>query len=379
MQAKRIVIGGLIAAGVLALCVLNPMVFPVILGLRQIQKMEAALQRPQVYEPVGSLLALYCQSDNALFPAYLGPAWLPEELNAVGEGWASIWTNGAHVELGGGFHHFGYSLVLDAAASTAPTRVWQLYMYSEDSKEIHLQTLKLPAGAQLTPDAILDKVVAGFDAQLRKQRDNLRAHEGKIQTYLRFNKVPAARQACADLLTAMPDNWWAVLVNALLMEEQSAGRGAEFIASWAKQHEDFDRCMDLAYFDHLTQRPREAAQAILRATNFSASTWGLGRTSEYDGNAEFRGYTAAMCAYRTGDYDAVITLCNHLLPVTLNGDYAKAGLKTLKAAAQQAKAGQVREVAWDSNILPFDAFAKTDIAKLLGRAVPRPTRQDLRD
>ena len=90
MKKKRIAIGGMIAAGVLALCVLNPIVFPVFVGLRQIKKMEYALQRPQVYEPVGHQLALYCQSDPALFPEYIGSAWLPEELNAVGRGWASI-------------------------------------------------------------------------------------------------------------------------------------------------------------------------------------------------------------------------------------------------------------------------------------------------
>ena len=372
MKKKPITIGCLIAAGVLAILILNPIgcsILGVFMGMGHIRKMESAMASPRVYEPVGQRLALYCQSDQSLFPGYMGYAWLPRELNALGDGWTSVNADSAHVEMGGGFHHFGYNLVLHPETSTTGTNVWELYLYSEGSRDRHLQTIPVPVSERLTPDALVQKVVEGFEERLSKKPEDERAHQGKIQTYLRFNKVAEARRACADMLKAMPDNWWAVLVNALLADEYSLGHGKELITEWVKKDENFFRYMDLAYFCLLTGQPREAAQAIVKATEFNASTmWGEG------GNSEFRGYTVAMCAYRAGNYDAVIALCDHLLPVRINGDYAKGGLRELKEASQKAKEGNAPDVTWASGILPFDPFEDVDIDKLLGRTVNRPAK-----
>ncbi len=88
-----------------------PVIFFVILvWALQIDLNEAQLKQPKVYEPVAQTLALYCQSDQNFIPEYLSYAWLPEELNAIGHGNGRVQPKNAFIEMGGGFHHFGYSL-----------------------------------------------------------------------------------------------------------------------------------------------------------------------------------------------------------------------------------------------------------------------------
>jgi len=369
-------IAALISAGALVVLLLVPIGYTIVQvnrSERLIRKVQGSMCDPKVYEPVGRRLVLYCQSDQSLFPRDMNYAWLPQELNQVdqiGHGWVSVGANEAQIEMGGGFHHFGYRLV-NVGRSTLGTNVWQLYMCDEGAKDRLLQTIALPSQDKLSSEALLQMVVAGFDGQIQKDPRDDRAHKGKIQAYLRFNHVPEARQACKEMLKAMPDDWWAVLVNALVLtEERSVDRGTEVIIQWVNKDENFFRYMDLAYFYHLTRRPREAAKAIVKSTNFNADTlWGEG------GNSEFRGYTAAMCAYRAGDYEASLKLCDHLLPVKINGDYAKQGLRNLKAASEKAMHGQIDSIPWAGGILPFDAFEDVDIAKLLAREVPRPTEE----
>src|SRR5687768_12083223 len=91
----------------------------VFVGMKHIRVMESRLRKPEIYQPVALRLATYCQSDRTLFPQYLSHAWLPAELAQVGHGRTTISTNHARVEMGGGFHHFGYRLELDGGASTS--------------------------------------------------------------------------------------------------------------------------------------------------------------------------------------------------------------------------------------------------------------------
>jgi hypothetical protein len=82
-----------------------------------------------------------------------------------------------------------------------------------------------------------------------------------------------------------------------------------------------------------------------------------------------------MYAYQSGQYDAAIKLCQKLLPVSINGNYAKQGLHDLNVAAQQAKLGHVSLLNWNKNILPFDPFENVDINALLKRKIERPTKE----
>lgn len=360
----------LLAAAIATIVLLSP-VGHVILGVGQIMRMEWAMRQPNVYGPVAKRLALYCQSDLQPFPDQLTDAWFPSELRALGHGWGSIDSTSAHIEMGGGFHHFGYSLSLDPAASNATTNVWNLQMYSESSGRSNLTTVSLPKDKRLTPDEIMTLVAEGYNAQIAATPEKRRAYQEKIQMYLRFNRTAVARKTCRAMLEEMADDWWAMLVNSLLDASLGAdGKAEQSIIDWVNKDRNYFRYLDLACFYQLTDQPARACDAIEQAVAFDANTeWGHG------GNSEYRGYTAAMYAYESGNYAQCEQLCEKLLDVTINGNFAKRGLKALRRAAQNARRGDIADVEWDDAILPFDPFESIDIEKLLGRKVSRPVKR----
>ena len=355
----------------LLLAVLWPFVW-VLVGFGFIRLDEAYLRKPRVYEPVAKTLALYCQSDSNLVPEQIDYAWFPAPLREKGRGRGRIFQKGAAIEMGGGFHHHGYRLVFDESATDSLTNVWQLYLYSEGSKDEPLFTLRLANTEELSADELLNQALCGYEEHLAVRPNDLSAHKARIQLYLQYNRISQARRACRDLLRALPDDWWANLVNALVIaEEESSAEGERHIQGWVNSKPNFFRYTDLAYYYQLSEEPKKAAEAMLKATQHNANTtWGHG------GNSEFRGYTAAMYAFESGEYHAVVKLCEKLIPVTINGDYAKRGLRNLRAAANAALRGEPREVVWDDTIAPFDPFEEVDIQALLRRKVERPTQEE---
>lgn len=367
-KAVRLIAFILVLAVGIGVVLLSPIGY-ILSAIIQVKGMELALRQPGVYQPVATRLALYCQSDQDLFPKHLTSAWLPDELNAIRHGRATIEATSAHIEMGGGFHHFGYHLFLDPSASDETTHVWNLNFYSEGAGEKRLTTVSLPKTQRLAPDEIVSMVTGAYDRQIADTPDNLRLYQDKIQIHLRFDQVEAARQACRDMLERLPDDWWSVLVNALLTDALGQRAEAEkLIVEWVNKSPNFFRYLDLAYFYQLTNQPKQAAGAVKAAIEYDANTrWGHG------GNSEYRGYTAAMYLYESGNYAECEQLCEKLLGVTVNGTYARRGLTQLLQSTRNAGAGQLETVSWDDAILPFDAFATVDVDKLLGRVVNRPT------
>lgn len=101
----------LLGIALLAVLIFNPVgcaFLGAFVGMGQIRVTEGKLRKPQIYEPVAQTLATYCQSDPNLFPKYLSYAWLPPGLARLGDPYCSLATNYAHIEMGGGFCHYGY-------------------------------------------------------------------------------------------------------------------------------------------------------------------------------------------------------------------------------------------------------------------------------
>lgn len=138
-----VIIGGLIILAVLLLNHSSRMILGVLIGSHEIRVTERKMQRPAVYEPVARTLALYCQSEQKLFPQILSYAWIPPEVSRLGQPWCQVSSNYAFVEMGGGFYHFGYRMTLDQAASSPATNVWDLFLAREGSPDLHLTTLRL--------------------------------------------------------------------------------------------------------------------------------------------------------------------------------------------------------------------------------------------
>jgi len=372
---KRKLIIGTVWIGILAFLFLNPICLIVIRMGAQIVKSERYMCKPEVYTPTGETLSLYCQSYpllKSLFkPKYdsvsLNSAWLPERL----DGYVIIGQNEACVIMGGGFHHWGYVLSLDKQASSALTNIWQLHMRSEGRpNDRHLWTFCTETTRQFTADEMLSAVIARYDTRIQSKlcEDEWKnIWEGKINTYLLFDRVVEARAACREMLALVPKEWnqWLTLTVALIMaEEESFERAEQMMVQWVKADEKFESYLDLAYFYQLSNKPSKAAEAIRQATKYNAN--------RPDVNADHRGYSAAMYAYTSGEYDTVIQLCNHVMPVRINGDYAKTSLSKLRQAALEAKQyGQARPITFNKGMCPFDPYENVDIVHLLQRPVPK--------
>lgn len=147
---------------ILAVLVFNPfsLIFlSVFVGMGHIKIIEAKLQKPAVYEPVAERLAIYCQSDQSLFPKILSYAWLPGEVSRLGHPWCEIATNFASVEMGGGFYHFGYTLELDETASTPAKNVWQAIPQAQLIPAVRDASDDSKPGAKTSFGLILSKIL----------------------------------------------------------------------------------------------------------------------------------------------------------------------------------------------------------------------------
>jgi len=261
--------------GILGFLFLNPISLWVIAGSIRINIMESTLCKPSVYTPVGETLALYCQSYPLLQPFFepaseyerlLNHAWLPEELNNAvpRKGRGSFSHDFAGIEMGGGFHHFGYQLQLDTDASSSATNVWQLYMYSEMPPKRHLKTFHLDAGQQITPDELLSNLVSRYDACIQgkaySRYDKEDAWKGKIGILVRFNRIAEARVVCKEMREAMPDESWPTLTVALIMaEEESFERAEQMMLQWVEKHYAYRW---LAHFYQLSGKPDKADETM---------------------------------------------------------------------------------------------------------------------
>src|SRR5690349_8961520 len=106
-----------------------PMLVGIRLSMSRIRRLEARMQKPEIYLPTATNLALYCQSSEDLhLTNIVGTSRLPQPLPSLGTPWASFETNFAHVEFGGGFYHYGYRILKDDVASNSQTNIWELFL-----------------------------------------------------------------------------------------------------------------------------------------------------------------------------------------------------------------------------------------------------------
>jgi hypothetical protein len=321
------------------------------------------LRNPEVATAIAHTLARYAQSDPALFPQRLDYAWLPESLNVIRHGTAEITPRGARVALGGGLHHFGYELTLDDAGSSPTTNAWRLSLYRKDHPPDPLLTVHLPRSERIEAPTLLTNLSRAYARQLAVFPADENAHRGRIRTLLRFGQPARARQAVRDMRTNLPENGWATVLNALIdAEERGLPAGDAAMEDYVRRHPDFFRLLDLAYFHQLTDRPGRAAEAVRRSLAHDVNI-----TGGDAGDSEFRGFSAAMYLHRSGQHETAIALCQRLESAWINGDYAKPGLRALRAAAEQSLQGRLHPADWPAGMPPFQPFADLDVPRLLGR------------
>jgi tetratricopeptide (TPR) repeat protein len=322
----------------LALLVFNPIgcaFLSVFVGMGYIKVTEAKLQKREVYEPVARRLAVYCQSDQSLFPEYLSYAWLPEELAKVGHGRCRVSTNAASVEMGGGFYHFGYHLRLDEAESNSNTNVWQLCLYREGSeKDTHLLTLSL-ASTQHVSSAELEKLTSsGFDAAVK--RGNSETYQGKVMLKLRFGETAEAADVCQEWIKREPNSWLPRFTYAHVRCRlgQIEPASAEF-TQWVQSHKNFAHCIYLALFEFREGRTNQALTGVRLALSQP-----FVEPSGTDGNKFYLGHNGALIAYLDGDYDLASSMCDKMLSDSRQEIWWGRKVQRLKAAVMLMKGDQ---------------------------------------
>lgn len=321
------------------------------------------MQRPEIYLPVATNLALYCQSSEDLhLTNIVGASRLPQPLPSLGSPWASFETNFADVEFGGGFYHYGYRVQLDEGQSTVMTNVWELYLCREGQPEKLLHRFVLASGGRVSLTQFTSSSIAEYNQRLAKSPQDLDLHKAKISLLLQY-KPEDVRAACLDAVKAMPDHWWPRLTLSLI----DTGKGnyvgaASELTKFTESKPSYSRYIYLAYFYQLNEKPGDAAQAIRKALSFP-----IVDLDDDHNNTECRGYSAGVYAFRNGEYDTVIKLCNALLPIKENGDYAKAALLKLKSAAESATKGSHPDFTPSEAVIGFDPYEGIDLQKLLSK------------
>jgi tetratricopeptide (TPR) repeat protein len=328
------------------------MMLQIALQMAHVSEIEANLQKSELYEPVAETLILYCQSDPKFFPRELGPVWFPEALGKQGGFWAMVTPESAHIEFGGGFYHFGYSL--QRGESTPEKNVWRLFLQTDRSGETPLCTKSVPSTNRLSAEELLARVLPAYDKLLAQHPLSEEAYQEKISFLLRLNRAAEARATCKAMREKLPENWWANIVCALaIAAEKSDDEAERFLSAWAKKKPTFSRYLDLAYYFQLRGQPKRAAAAMMKATQYVAD-----RDEGHLYNLRFRGYSAALYAFRTGEYQAATRICNKLLETDAYKQYATQALRDLRAAAEtRAKGEQVdftpaKELGEDDSIRP---------------------------
>lgn len=338
-------------------------VLPQFLASRTLPPVAVRLRSPEIARAAALTLARYAQSDPVLFPPSLDYAWLPDALNVLRHGTAEFTPEGGRIEFGGGFHHFGYELTRDPKASTSDTNTWHLSLYHENDPPEPLLTLHLARSEHVSSTELLAQLTQAYTRQLSVFPGDERAHRGRIQTLLRFGKTARARQAVRDMYANLPENPWAALLHALLLADEHGLPAADAtLEDYVQRHPDFFRFLDLAYFHQLTDRPGRAADAVRRAAAQDVNI-----PANETGDTEFRGFSAAMHLYRSGQFEVARDLCDQLLPAWINGEYAKPALRNLRQAAEQASHGTIAPAPWPAGLPPFQPFADLDLPRLLGR------------
>jgi hypothetical protein len=125
------------------------MVVGVGVSMVRVRAVERRMQRPEMYQPAATNLALYFQSIEQLqLTNYPGASCLPQPLPSLGTPWARFESNFAHIEFGGGFYHYGYRLFLNEAARAnnpaglqwvPTTNIWEIVLCREGSPDTLLR------------------------------------------------------------------------------------------------------------------------------------------------------------------------------------------------------------------------------------------------
>lgn len=356
-----VIVAVTVVAGVLLLTPIGRVFISVVLFRWQVQNLEAAVTAPGGYEPAAVALAKLCQSDPSLFSDHdvFRPAWSPPELTALKPSSVDVDPDGARVEFGGGFHHFGYILSLDKESSTDAANMWVLSFYSEGAKGRMLQRFSLDKSERLSPTEFVDRCMAEYHrrASDRGKFDD-RDVRARLKLLLKHEQDQLAVDSVRDFAARYDHDWPDQLLVFLIDVRREGVAARQRLEAWAEKEQNFSRWLLAAYaYDHVGDMPA-AERCVRRAVAFPPDDPSWLRT-----HARHRGAPMCIRLYEAGRYEACVMLCDSLLGYAGARKHLEPELKTIRDrarhAAQSSEAPPVR-LLQD----PFDPFETVDVAVL---------------
>ncbi len=347
----------------------------------EVFKKEAELTSDAVALAAGRDLAELCQtclahpdwfSDEPAF----SPAWTPQSVLKFSPTWVEVTPAGARVEFGGGFHHFGYLMQLEAPPSQdVGAAIWILNFYSEDSQTRELGRFTLNPDDGLTHEQFVDRTMAELDRRIASGHDSRVAGDEdafasvqRVKFAIKHDQVERLQEAIRNTAQRNPDSWRDVLL-AYVLDFPSDPDGADTrLRQWAESKGGFSAWLMAAYAFAKVGELDAAAEAIQQACNHPADDppWS-------SMNARARGYSMCRQLYLAGRYDACVALCENLLAYTGSADYLAQPIRAVRDACQSARstsAPATSSTADADATFDFDPFAGIDVNAL--RSANRP-------
>jgi hypothetical protein len=336
-----------------------PMVF---FSVHQIKRQEAKMQNLEFSSQVGRSLAVYCQSGAAIFPTgFVGTAWLPVPVRDLNPSFTTITETNAAIGIGGGFYHYGYSL--ERLTNSVPnSNAWKLTLLREGSVPKLVSTFFTAVTETIPVSNFVANALLEYDrlSKNTKDEDDVRwLEQNRVAFLLQFDPAKV-RDACIRASRDYPKRWWPRLTLAIVdSADGKEDQAAHEFASWVESNPSYSRYIYLAYYYEVMGKPDAAAQAMEKAVKYPIID-----LDDDDSNTECRGYSAGVYAFRSGKYGTVIKLCDVLLPVQVNGNYAKGALRDLRQAAAEAQSGALPTFGPSQQVPTFNPYEYVSIEAL---------------
>jgi len=335
----------------------------------QIRQERQRLQTPTAYEPVGRALARLCQSLPDSFPEhYADSTWLPAVIRELGPKHphaTRVHSDGMTLGTGSGAAGFwGYQLKRDTNVVAAVSNLWHLSYFGSERSEgegfsTNLTSFWLAKNDQVNRDELVENALNAYAREVK------RGYAATIPMQARVNFVRELapgrlQEVCQDAIKDSPEHWWPRLTLALLGSISGPRPDAvEAFADYVQRLPSYSRYLWLAYLYQVLGRDADAAAAVEQAIrqpviDLHDDMW----------NTEARGYAAGVYLLTTGHHATVVLLCDALLPVRENGDYAKPAIQALRVAAVEGAAGRLVQFRQSEHMLKLDPYEYTDLQAL---------------
>lgn len=254
------------------------------------------------YQEAATQLALYCQSVKGEIDAR--PNYFPPIIRELDPGSGSISPTGAHVVIACGVDHLGYILELDEEASNEQQSEWDLYIYTEGTKEL-LHTVTVDRQDHIPTDVIVANVIEAYDSQIQKKPRSNHLHKEKIHYLLSVQETEFAYEACQKALESLPGDWWIRLTTACIESKMSNRKEALIkFSKWVDKNPCFRNYSFLACFYFEDSQIPEFAGIVEKALKYPPNE-----------AAVSAGWALATMAYQSGKHELAIRVCDAMAQV----------------------------------------------------------------